>query len=113
MHDVQRRAWRKLALACGAAALALSAQAAHAAEAASVSEVVVTGDLEQTLPQAIAKSGSRLTVITSEQIEAGNYLDVGQALEPRAGPQPDPAERPVLLQYRLAAGVADRARSST
>jgi vitamin B12 transporter len=94
MHDVQRRAWRKLALACGAAALALSAQAAHAAEAASVSEVVVTGDLEQTLPQAIAKSGSRLTVITSEQIEAGNYLDVGQALNlvpglsliPQSGP---------------------------
>lgn len=94
MLDVQRRARRKLVLVCSAAAWALIAHAAYADDAASVSELVVTGDLEQTLPQEIAKSGSRLTVITSEQIEAGNYLDVGQALNlvpglsliPQSGP---------------------------
>ncbi len=94
MLDVQRRARRKLVLVCSSAALALSAQAARADEAGAVSEVVITGDLEQTLPQEIARSGSRLTIVTAQQIEAGNYLDVGQALNlvpglsliPQSGP---------------------------
>lgn len=94
MLDVQRRARRRLVLVCSSAALALGAHAAYADDAASVSEVVITGDLEQTLPQEIAKSGSRLTVITSDRIQAGNYVDVGQALNlvpglsliPQSGP---------------------------
>ena len=82
-------------LLAGVAAMAFaSASASHAAEA-EVDELVVTGQLEQTLPAKIAETGSRLTVVGGDTIRQGLYVDVGQALAaevpglsliPQAGP---------------------------
>jgi vitamin B12 transporter len=70
----------KRVLVATTAALALGASAARAAEATSVSEVVVTGGLEETLPSQIAQYGNRLDVVTARQIELSNFPDVGQVL---------------------------------
>jgi outer membrane cobalamin receptor len=74
------RAAGKLALVATTAALALGAQTARAAEAASVSEVVVTGGLEETLPTQLAQYGNRLDVVTARQIELSGFPDVEQIL---------------------------------
>jgi vitamin B12 transporter len=75
------RAARRLALISSTAALALAAQAAHAgADATDVSEVVITGGLEESLPVQISKYGDRLDVITARQIQAGGFTDVGGVL---------------------------------
>ena len=74
------RAAGKLALIATSAAFALGAQTARAADATAVSEVVVTGGLEETLPQELAKYGARVDVVTGRQIELSNFPDVAQVL---------------------------------
>src|SRR5881394_1211115 len=76
-----RRSWL---LAGSTAALALAcAPAARAADAAEVSELVVTGRLEETQPQALSKFGYHLEVVTEETIQNGLYVDVSQVLTNR------------------------------
>jgi outer membrane cobalamin receptor len=70
----------KLALVSTAAVLALGARAASAADASTVSEVVVTGGLEETTPTQLAKFGTRLDVVTAHQIELSSFPDVAQIL---------------------------------
>jgi outer membrane cobalamin receptor len=43
--------------------------------------ITVIGRLEEELPQEIAKSGTRLTVISAEDIKNGGYIDVASALQ--------------------------------
>jgi vitamin B12 transporter len=84
-------------LFAGATLACLAPVAARAADAATaeVEELVVTGQLEQTLPAKIAETGSRLVTIDGETVRKGLYVDVGQALAaevpglsliPQAGP---------------------------
>ena len=81
MNQTMRiRAAGKLALIASTAALALGAPAARAADAPSVSELVVTGGLEETLPQELAKYGNRVDVVTARQIELSTFPDVAQVL---------------------------------
>jgi vitamin B12 transporter len=80
IQSMRIRAAGKLALIATTAALALGAQTAHAADVASVSEVVVTGGLEETLPLELAKYGNRVDVVTSRQIELSGFPDVAQVL---------------------------------
>ena len=80
IQTMRIRAAGKLALIATSAALALSVHAARAAEANSVSEVVVTGGLEETLPTQIAKYGNRVDVIDRRQIDLSSYPDVEQIL---------------------------------
>ncbi|HEY2357129.1 MAG TPA: TonB-dependent receptor [Phenylobacterium sp.] len=75
------RAAGKLVLVASSAAVALAGQAARAADAApSVSELVVTGGLEETLPTQLSKYGNRIHVVTSEEITLSGLADVGQVL---------------------------------
>ncbi len=77
----------KLVLIATTAAMALGVQAARAADAAdaaSVSELVVTGGLEETLPTGLAKYGNRLDVVTARQIDLSSFPDVGQILSKSA-----------------------------
>jgi outer membrane cobalamin receptor len=76
---------RRHALALGASALALAAICgpARAAEATPVSELVVTGGLEETLPTELSRYGNRLDVVTAQQIQDGGFVDIGQVLETR------------------------------
>ena len=67
-------------LTTGAALAALCPGMALAADVA-VDEVVVTGGLEQTLPQELAKYGNRLTTVTAQDIQNRGYTDVGQVLQ--------------------------------
>src|SRR6185312_10514901 len=62
-------------------ALTLGAQVARAADAAgTVSELVVTGGLEESVPSQLAQYGSRMDVVSSRQIELLNLSDVGGIL---------------------------------
>ena len=73
----------KLALISSVAALAFgvhSARAAAAADAAAVSEVVVSAGLEESIPTQLAQYGSRLDTVTSRQIELSGFPDVEQVL---------------------------------
>src|SRR3954451_13009764 len=74
------RAAGKLALIATTAALALGVQAVRAADATAVSEVVVTGGLEETVPLELAKYGNRVDVVTGRQIELSGFPDVAQVL---------------------------------
>jgi outer membrane cobalamin receptor len=69
----------RAALTCSCAWLALLA--ASPALAAAADEVVVTGKLEQSLPEELARFGNRLTIVTPEQIERGGFNDIGQTLQ--------------------------------
>jgi outer membrane cobalamin receptor len=80
IQTMRIRAAGKLALIATTAALTLSAQAVRAAEAPAVSELVVTGGLEETLPSELAKYGNRVDVVTSRQIELSSFPDTGQIL---------------------------------
>jgi vitamin B12 transporter len=73
---MRRKAGRRRALLTAASLLAL----AGTARAADIEGVVVTGRLEETLPAELARYGHRLEVVTSEEIEAGGFVDAGQAL---------------------------------
>ena len=44
-------------------------------------EVTVVGTLEETLPQQIAQTGSRVSSISGEQVQKGGYYDVAQTLQ--------------------------------
>ncbi len=77
----------KLALISSAAALTLGATAAKAADGAadaaagnSVSELVVTRGLEESIPTQLSKFGTRVDTITSRQIDLLGYPDVEQIL---------------------------------
>jgi outer membrane receptor protein involved in Fe transport len=81
MHDVQRRAGRRLALACGAAALALAAGAACAADDArgnQVSEVVVTASTLDLMGKATTSSEG---AVTKQELLLRPVYRVGQLLE--------------------------------
>lgn len=52
------------------------------ASAPQLEEVLVTGQsLEDDLPQQLSQYGTRVTTVTSGQIESGGYIDVASALE--------------------------------
>lgn len=83
-------------LFAGAAMSLVGPGLARAADAAAeVDEVVVTGQLEQTLPQKLAEYGSRLEVVDGEAVRKGLFVDAGTVLSatlpglsliPQAGP---------------------------
>ncbi|WP_296600413.1 TonB-dependent receptor [Phenylobacterium sp.] len=88
-----RRRWL---LGAAVATLGGAAQvgAARAAEA-EVDEVVVSGRLEETLPQTLSQFGSRLEVVSGEEVRRGLFVDAGSVLAtslpglsliPQAGP---------------------------
>jgi outer membrane cobalamin receptor len=71
----------KLVLMAGVAALTFTAEAARAAAAdGTISELVVTGGLEESVPLQLAQYGSRMDVISSRQIDMLNLSDVGAIL---------------------------------
>ncbi|HEY8005020.1 MAG TPA: TonB-dependent receptor [Phenylobacterium sp.] len=70
----------KLVLVASAATVVLGARAASAAEPADVSELVVTGGLEETLPVQLSQYGSRLDTVSAETIRLSGLADVGQVL---------------------------------
>ena len=77
------RAAGKLVLVATTATLVLGAQAARAADAAAgatVSELVITGGLEETIPTQLSQYGARMDVVTSRQIDLLNLADVGGIL---------------------------------
>lgn len=70
------------ALLLGASAsIAIAIGAAPALAQTDRDVVYVWGQLEETLAQEIEKTGSRLDVVTAEDIKNGGYVDVGQALQ--------------------------------
>jgi vitamin B12 transporter len=81
MQDNMRlRAAGKLVLLATAASLAVAAHAAKAADAPSVSELVVTGGLEETLPSQLSKYGNRIDVVSGHQLDLSGFADVAQNL---------------------------------
>jgi vitamin B12 transporter len=70
----------KLVLISSVAALTLGAQSASAADAASVSEVVVTGGLEEAIPTQLSQYGNRLDTVTARQLELSGFADVAEVL---------------------------------
>lgn len=63
------------------AALALGLPGAAAAAVSEISELVVTGRLEQTLPQALGRYGVRVETLDGETLRKGGFVDVAQALQ--------------------------------
>jgi len=49
--------------------------------AGEIENVVITGFLEQDLPQRLAELGTRVDVVSAGEIKNGGYLDVGQSLQ--------------------------------
>lgn len=79
--DIATRRRRALLTAACTAALAFGAGGARAAERATeVDELVVTGNLEASIPQELARFGNRLTVVEGEKIDKAGFVDAGQAL---------------------------------
>jgi len=75
------RSWRGILLA-GAACATLAPMAARAADAAAeVDEIVVSGHLEETLPQTLSQYGARLVTVDGEQVRQNLFSDVGQVLQ--------------------------------
>ena len=71
----------KLVLMASVAALLFTAEAARAADAdGTISELVVTGGLEESVPLQLAQYGSRMDVVSSRQIDMLNLSDVGGIL---------------------------------
>jgi vitamin B12 transporter len=70
-------------LAClsGAATAQDQANTQVAAAVGEPERVLITGYLEQDLPQRLAEVGTRVDIVTSAQIQNGGYLDVGQTLQ--------------------------------
>ena len=78
--------FRSLPLA--GSALLLIAQASPAATVGAteardpeLDEVVITGRLEEALPQDLASLGSRLETISSDQVQRGGYNDIAQTVQ--------------------------------
>ena len=83
IHSMRFGAAGRLALVASTAAFALSAHTVRAAEATAVSEIVVTGGLEETLPAQLAQYGNRLDVVTARADRSpgpGNFVDIGMVL---------------------------------
>ena len=73
--------WAVSAVVVGAAGLVQSDPAAAQAQG-DIEEVnVVARRLEESLPQQLATSGSRVTVVTADDIKKGGYNDLGAALK--------------------------------
>jgi outer membrane cobalamin receptor len=73
--------WAASAVVVGAAGLAQSGPVA-AQSRGDIDEVsVVSQRLEESLPQQLAVSGSRVTVVTADDIRKGGYNDLGQVLQ--------------------------------
>lgn len=73
---------RQILFATAAAVVLAGAGAAQAQQQTSqVSELVITGGLEEKLPEELNKTGVRVETITGEQIRDGGYLDVVQTLQ--------------------------------
>lgn len=80
----------------GAALGAMAPGLAQAADgAAEVDELVIAGRLEETLPQTLSQYGNRLEIVSAEQVEKGQFADIGTVLAtslpglsliPQAGP---------------------------
>jgi vitamin B12 transporter len=67
-------------LLAGAAALLGPGIALCADAATEVDEIVVTGHIEETLPQTLEQYGNRLVTVTDQRVQDGGYVDVGQVL---------------------------------
>lgn len=73
--------WAVSAVVAGTAGLIQPGTAAAQTQG-DIEEVrVVSNRLEESLPQQLAVSGSRVTVVSSEDIKKGGYNDLGQALQ--------------------------------
>src|SRR5689334_15197634 len=46
-----------------------------------VERVLVTGRLEEMLPQQLSQFGTRVDIVTAAQIQDGQYLDITQSLQ--------------------------------
>src|SRR5262245_46813650 len=64
----------------GAAAAQTQANTQVAAAVGEPERVLITGYLEQDLPQRLAELGTRVDIVTSIQIQNAGYLDIGQTL---------------------------------
>ncbi|MEY4879345.1 MAG: hypothetical protein RJB62_814, partial [Pseudomonadota bacterium] len=62
--------------ACSAAALC-AGMPAHA----QIGDVIITGYLEEELPQELARYGARVETVTAEEILNGGYVDAASALQ--------------------------------
>ncbi|MEJ0039333.1 MAG: TonB-dependent receptor [Gammaproteobacteria bacterium] len=81
MRSLKPARWAASAVVAGTAGLVQSGTAL-AQDQGDIDEVqVVSKRLEESLPEQLAKSGSRVTVITSEDIKKGGYNDLGTALQ--------------------------------
>ena len=71
-----------LAGAAMSALLAMSAQARAADADSTIESVVITGhSLEDTLPEALSKTGVKVDIITDEAIRNGGYVDVATSIQ--------------------------------
>src|SRR5258705_6383083 len=70
-----------LFLAGGAQAQGQANAQAGLGAAGEIENVVITGFLEQDLPQRLAELGTRVDVVSAAEIKNGGYIDVGQALQ--------------------------------
>src|SRR5262249_36980365 len=73
--------WAASAVVVGAAGLVQTGTAVAQA-AGNIEEVIVVSKrLEESLPQQLAVSGSRVTVVNYEEIRKGGFNDLGQVLQ--------------------------------
>jgi outer membrane cobalamin receptor len=73
---------RSTVAAAVACALTTGIVATAAADSEEVGEVLVTAKrLEQTLPQQLAQYGTRVNVISAQEVRNGSYVDVAQTLQ--------------------------------
>ena len=71
-----------LAAASWLAAAALAGVAASAEEApAAIEEIIVVGQLEETIPLDLQQFGNRVEVITADDLQLGGFNDVAQSLQ--------------------------------
>lgn len=54
---------------------------ATAADAQDIDEIVVSGELEETIPLDLSRYGNQIEVITAEEIQAQGYADISQTLQ--------------------------------
>ncbi len=62
-------------------ALAQPPQQTDVAPASALEQVVITGRLEEDLPIDLQRYGTRVSVVSAEQIRNGGYLDIAQTLQ--------------------------------
>lgn len=81
MRSSKPARWAASAVVAGAAGIVHSGTAAAQAQGDIEEVSVVSKRLEESLPQQLAVSGSRVTVVTGDDIKKGGYNDLGQALQ--------------------------------